>query len=133
MTSTILVCDTDEATFLLIDEVLSAEGYYVQFIAPNRICANTLVAIAPHMLIFELVPFRIKETIQLLREIRHLLSPEVLSIVLTTTDPQWAEHVDFVLKELGCMALSKPFDIDNLVYLVRQRLCMREFVRAYVM
>jgi DNA-binding response OmpR family regulator len=118
----VMIIDHYDATVELLVEILRGEGY-------TPICGNyehlntSCIADArADLLILELGVGNPLDLLQLLHDLRLHPSTVALPVIVNSTDDQLLARLDEELRELGCVAVAKPFDVDEFLTLVDTRL-----------
>lgn len=127
----VLVVDDTQAILDLLLEVLEMESYHV-CISPEPLDPGRMTAFAPDVIVQDLCFTGLPETgwrfLTLMRREPELSRiPLILCTAATTqgTDPAQKEHLD----RLGVRVLLKPFEQDELLTTIAQRLSHRRGAR----
>jgi two-component system nitrogen regulation response regulator NtrX len=122
-TASILVVDSDPAIRDLLGELLCDEGYQVRLLEQRELCPHQIsVAPRPDLLLLEITPRAGAQTMALVEQLRRLMQAPLLPVIVCTTDPRQVEQLGAELGRLGCAPLVKPFDLEQLVQLIRDQL-----------
>lgn len=122
-TASILVVDSDPAIRDLLGELLCDEGYQVRLVEQRELCPDQISAAPrPDLLLLEIAPRASTQTMALVEQLRRLMHAPWLPVIVCTTDPRQVEQLGAELRRLGCAPLVKPFDIEQLVQLIRDQL-----------
>jgi DNA-binding response OmpR family regulator len=114
----VIVIDHDLTTSELIAEFLESEGF-----APLRY-STWLLSVAcieqaqAHLLILDLGPGDPSPMLDLLGELRQNAHTCELPVIVNSTDNRLLEGLAGSLRDLGCITLAKPFDLDELSALI---------------
>lgn len=123
-TPTILVYESDPTIRELFNEVLSTEGYRVRLVEHDELCPGRLLASPPDLMLLDLTPVTILNTIALLEQLQRRPATAQLPVLVSTTNPQYLERFDKTLHRPGCAVLVKPFELDHLLLMVHQHLAL---------
>jgi len=116
----IVVVDNDEPFRDLLTDVLGDEGYRVVTSTTGADALATIRETRPALVILDLRMEAPDSGIQLIRAVRNNPLTATLPLMLCSADiAGMALHTSF-LQEQHVQALSKPFDLDQLLTLVRQ-------------
>lgn len=118
---TILVFEADPAIRTLFDEVLRNEGYRVALLEPGDVSAPTIADVRPDLLMLDLAPGSVVQTLALIAEVQRGPATLTLPILVSTTDPLLFEQHGTALRWLGCSTLLKPFDLERLLATVSRQ------------
>jgi DNA-binding response OmpR family regulator len=118
----VLVVEADPGVRALIGDVLCAEGYQVQLLGPDRLSMSAIAAAQPDLLVLELLPSNAMRTLAFIKELHHQPATAGLPILVSTTLPLVLEHHRAALCGFGCTTMLKPFDVDDLLGRVGQRI-----------
>ena len=114
-TKRVLIVDHYDPTLDLLVEVLKSEGYTPLCYPDEFLSAACIGDARADLLILDLGlgdPFGV---LQLLRDLRQQPNTWALPVIVNSTDERLLEGLAEELRELGCIALSKPFDLERLV------------------
>ena len=111
----VLVVDDDQATRELVDMVLSEEGFEV-FAAPNGAVALDVVAAERPALILVDQNMPVMDGPEFIQAYHQLPHAEAAVVAMT------AKQIDDAARREADAVLEKPFDIDDLVEVVKQQL-----------
>ena len=116
----IVVVDNDEPFRDLLTDVLGDEGYRVVTSTTGADALATIREAWPALVILDLRMEAPDSGIQLIRAVRNNPLTATLPLMICSADiAGMALHAPF-LQEQHVQALSKPFDLDQLLTLVRQ-------------
>jgi len=118
----VLIVDHYDATLDLLVELLKSEGYTALRSSGERLSAGCIGDAQADLLILDLGLGDPSDVLPLLRDLRQRPTTWGLPVIVNSTDEQLLEHLAADLRELRCAALSKPFDLDTLMALVREYL-----------
>lgn len=114
----VMIVDHYDATVELLVEILKSEGY-----TPISCCLECLNAARiadahADLLILELGLGSPATMLQLLHKLRQHPSTQALPVIVNSTDDQLLAQLAEELRQLGCIGVAKPFDVDGLLTLV---------------
>jgi DNA-binding response OmpR family regulator len=114
----VMIVDHYDATVDLLAEIFKSEGYTP--IGCRYECLNvaSIADAQADLLILELGLGNPVDMLQLLRRLRQHPSTEMLPVIVNSTDEQLLAQLAEELRDLGCVGVAKPFDVDGLVTLV---------------
>jgi DNA-binding response OmpR family regulator len=118
---TVLVAEADPSIRKLFEDILCSAGYQVQLTEQGALSASQVVAARPDLLLLELMPGSARQTLALIEATQRQPETVALPVLVTTTIPLLAEQHRAALHRLGCGTLLKPFDLDELLGMVRQQ------------
>jgi CheY-like chemotaxis protein len=111
----IVVIDNYYATRSLIEEVLSAEGYVVRCYSDRQVDSTWVELDRPDLLIVDLERDQPEHVLFFLAQLRQHPATNAIPVIVTSTDRRLLYDLDESLRQLGCMALEKPFGLDELL------------------
>ncbi|HEU5102821.1 MAG TPA: hypothetical protein VFU22_27555 [Roseiflexaceae bacterium] len=114
----IMIVDYYGPTVDLLVEVLKGEGYTPIRSSRECLSVDCIIDARADLLILELGLGYPSTMLQLLRDLRRHPSTLVLPVIVDSTDDLLLAQLDEELRELGCVSVAKPFDIDILLSLV---------------
>jgi DNA-binding response OmpR family regulator len=118
----VLIVDHYDATVDLLAEILQSEGYTPICCGQGGLNTNWIADARADLMILELGLGNPSDMLQLLRELRQHPSTAALPVIVNSTDDQLLARLAEELRGLGCVGVSKPFDVDGLLMLVGTRL-----------
>ncbi len=116
----IVVVDNDEAFRDLLTDVLGDEGYRVVTSTTGADALATIRQARPALVILDLRMEAPDAGIQLIRAVRGNPLTATLPLLICSADIAGMERHASFLQEQRVQALSKPFDLDQLLILVRR-------------
>jgi CheY-like chemotaxis protein len=115
----IAVVEDDEANRLLLDAVLTAEGYEVILVVgPGDLLAQLSDA-CPDLVLLDLLLGAWGDGLALAEAIRQEPGWERLPLIVMSAAPSILHRHDPSLTRLRCYALEKPFHLDDLRALIK--------------
>jgi len=112
-TRRVIVVDNDTETAALIAELLKSERC-VPLCYPTWLLSVACIEQAQANLLFlEVGPGDPSAALELLGELRENCHTRALPVIVDSTDNRLLEQLAHPLRELGCMMLPKPFDLDD--------------------
>jgi DNA-binding response OmpR family regulator len=115
----VLIVDHYDATLDLLVELFKGEGYTALRSSGERLSAGCIGDARADLVILDLGLDDPSGVLPLLRDLRQRPNTWALPVIVNSTDEQLLEHLAEDLRELRCAALSKPFDLETLMALVR--------------
>ena len=115
----VIVADHDKATTELIAELLKSEGF-----AP-LCCAAWLLSVAfieqtqAHLIILDLSLRDPRAALDLIGELRRNPPTSALPVIVSSTDDRLLERLAEPLRDLDCIVLAKPFELDDFFAAIR--------------
>jgi DNA-binding response OmpR family regulator len=114
----VIEVDHDHATSELIAELLKSEGF-VPLCYPAWILSVACIEQAQaSLLILGLGPGDPSAALDLISELRRNAHTCVLPVIVNSTDDRLLERQAESLRDLGCIMLAKPFDLDEFSALI---------------
>src|SRR5689334_4684206 len=123
-TQRVIVADNDVETTRLIAELLTDEGFTPLCYPAWLLGVACIERAQANLLIFELGPGDAGVALDLVRQLRRSSQLGALPVIILSTDDRLLMRMEQPLRELGCSALAKPFDLDEFVALIRTSLDM---------
>ena len=118
----IAILDNDPAQLAILAELLESEGYAVATLANLHQGDVFVKACRPALVILDLVQDRQPLGLELLRVLRTDPQTREVAILVVSADAQALKaHADHFQAD-GISVLGKPYDLDDLLGLVRQQL-----------
>jgi CheY-like chemotaxis protein len=118
----VIVVDQDVETVRLIAELLKDEGY-APLCYPSWLLSVACIAQAQaSLLILELGPGDPSPELDLLTELRQHSYIHSLPVIVISTDQRLLARMAQPLHDLDCIALAKPFELDDFFSSVRESL-----------
>lgn len=121
-TNRVIVVDHDSATTELIAEILASIGCVPLCYATGLLSVASIDQARAHLLILELVPGDSGAALDLLGELRKNPQTRALPVIVNSTDNHLLDGLAVSLRDLGCMMLAKPFDLED--FFLSIRLCL---------
>jgi len=109
----VMVVDHDESTTELIADLLKSEG-----LAP-LCCSASLLSVAcieqmqANLIILDLSLGEPSAALDLIGELRRNPPTRALPVIVNSTNDRLLEQLAEPLRDLGCIALPKPFELDD--------------------
>jgi DNA-binding response OmpR family regulator len=118
----VLVADPDTETVNLIAELLKDEGF-VPIRYPSWLLSATCIARAQaDLLVLGLGPGDASAALDLLGDLRRESFIPRLPVIILSTDDRLLVRMAQPLHDLGCVALAKPFELDDFLSSIRKSL-----------
>jgi CheY-like chemotaxis protein len=115
----IAVIEDDKANRLLLDSVLTLEGYEVILVeGPGNLLAQ-LAAARPDLVLLDLLLGAWGDGLALADAIRQEPGWEQLPLIVMSAASTLLHRLDPTLMRLECYVLAKPFDLQDLLALVK--------------
>jgi len=118
----ILVINDDQAILQLFQLLLEGEGYQVQTSLIAYEDVREVAQIAPSLIILDLKIGRDQQGLLLLEQLRLYRPTMAIPIILCTAAVQLIREQEETLRQKGIPVLYKPFDVDEVLSLVRSTL-----------
>jgi DNA-binding response OmpR family regulator len=115
----IAVVEDDETTRILLDTVLTEEGYTVICVEGPGDLLAPLLAARPDLVLLDLLLGAWGEGLALAGAIRQAPGWERLPLIVMSAAPATLHRHDPSLLRLRCYTLEKPFDLDELLALIK--------------
>jgi len=112
-TKRVIVVDSDSAVTELIAEILTGIGCVPLCYATWLLSVASVEQAQAHLLILELVPGNSGAILDLLGELRRNPPTRALPVIVNSTDNQLLGRLADSLRDLGCVLLAKPFELDD--------------------
>ena len=122
MAAPILVINDDQAILQLFQLLLEGEGYQVQTSLIAYEDVREVAQIAPSLIILDLKIGRDQQGLLLLEQLRLYRPTMAIPIILCTAAVQLIREQEETLRQKGIPVLYKPFDVDEVLSLVRSTL-----------
>lgn len=113
--ATIIVSDRDRAICELYTDLFDDAGYLTRVISPQTTSAASIGAAQADIALLEVMPVAPLDSLTLVRQLRACPATAHLPLVLLSTLPALVEWLRPSLDQLGCTALAKPFQVDELL------------------
>jgi DNA-binding response OmpR family regulator len=120
----VIIVDHYDATAELLVEIFKTEGYTPICCSHECLDVADIAGAQADLLMLELGPGNPSNMLELLRELRQHPSTAALPVIVNSTDDRLLARFTAELRELGCVAVAKPFDVDELLTLVGMRLAI---------
>jgi len=108
----VIVVDSDAETTELIAELLQDEGYAPLCYPTWLLSVACIEQAQANLLILELGPGDPSAALDLLGELRRNCHTRALPVIVNSTDERLLERLAEPLRDLGCVVLPKPFELD---------------------
>jgi len=118
-TNRVIVVDNDSATIELIAEILTSIGCVPLCYATGLLSVASIDQARAHLLILELVPGDSGAALDLLGELRRNPHTRELPVIVNSTDNHLLDRLAEALRDLGCVMMTKPFDLDDFFSSIR--------------
>ena len=122
MPSRILIIEDDPYNMDLFSTLLQSEGYEVALSDKAYEDMAEVEAIQPHLIILDIRLRTREEGYTCLQKLRLYRTTEDIPVIVCTAATEFIREYEETLLRKGIPVLSKPFDIDELLGAVRQRL-----------
>jgi two-component system phosphate regulon response regulator PhoB len=123
----IAVVEDDEAIRILLDTVLTEEGYTVIRVEGPGDLLAPLMAARPDLVLLDLLLGGWGDGLAFAGAIRQAPGWERLPLIVMSTAPATLRRQDPALLRLRCYTLEKPFDLDELLALIKGALAAAQF------
>jgi len=118
----VLVADPDAETVNLIAELLKDEGYAPIPYSGWLASAACIAQAQADLLILGLGPGDASAALDLLGDLRRDSHIPRLPVIILSTDDRLLAQMAQSFHELGCVALAKPFELDDFLSSIRKSL-----------
>jgi len=108
----VIVVDHDLETTKLMAELLKDEGFVALCYPSWLLSVGCIEQARANLLILELTPGNPDVALALLGDLRRNNQTRRLPVIVDSTDARLLEHLAEPLRDLGCILLAKPFDLD---------------------
>ena len=112
-TSRAIIVDHDAATTELIAELVTSVGIVPLSCSACALSVALIEQAQAHLLILEFGLGDPSPTLALLGELRRNAPTRRLPVIVNSTDDRLLERLAEPLRDLGCIALAKPFELDD--------------------
>jgi len=109
----VIVVDHDDATSQLIAEILEYEGFAPLCCSSGLLSVENIKQAQANLLILELGLGDPSAALDLLGELRRNVHTLALPVIVNSTDDRLLKRLAEPLRDLGCVALAKPFELDD--------------------
>src|SRR5258708_409470 len=120
MASPILVINDDHAILELFRLMLEAEGYEVHLSLITFEDVREVEKLAPSLIILDLKLGKDNQGMLLLQQLRMYRPTMLIPIILCTAAVKIIQEQEETLRRKGIPVVYKPFDVDELLTVVRQ-------------
>jgi len=120
MSRLVIAIDGDSAVLDLMEEVLDTEGFTMRRGCPHHLNVEDIQRNRPRFMIVEIEPFAANDTIDFLVQLRACLATKPIPVIVESTDRRLLETLAEPMLHLGCIALEKPFELDQLFAAIGQ-------------
>ena len=117
----IVVVDDDLVHLTVLQEVLEDEGYAVATLDDLSQSYGLVKAYRPMLVILDLVQERRQLGLELIAALQADIDTRDLPILITSADSQALKEHTEQFRDVGIAALDKPYDLEDLLVLIRQR------------
>jgi len=114
----VIVVDHDHATSELIAELLRSEGLAPLCYPTWLLSVMCIEQAQADLLILDLGMGDPSLILELLGDLRRNALTRVLPVIVNSTDNRLLERIAEPLRDLGCITLAKPFDLDEFSALI---------------
>jgi CheY-like chemotaxis protein len=114
----VLIIDHYDATLDLLVEVLQNEGYTALRYPGSHLSAQRVADAQADLLVLELGISDGDDALRLIRDLRQHPDMRALPVIANSTNTRLLNNLGPELDDLGCVALEKPFDLDDLCSLI---------------
>jgi DNA-binding response OmpR family regulator len=112
-TKRVIVVDHDSETTELIAELLKSEGFAPLCYPTERLSIACIEQAQANLLILELGLGDSSAALDLLAELRRNSHTLALPVIVDSTDDRLLDQLAEPLRDLGCVMLAKPFELDD--------------------
>ena len=112
-TSRAIIVDHDAATTDLIAELLASVGFVPLCCSTWAISVACIEQAQAQLLVLDLDMGDPNSMLALLGELRQNMPTRALQVIVVSTDDRLLEQIAEPLRELSCVALAKPFELDD--------------------
>ncbi len=109
----VIVVERDQATSELIAEFLKSEGFAPLCYPTWLLSVGCIEQAQANLLILDLGLGDPSLVLDLLGELRRNAPTRMLPVIVNSTDDRLLERMAEPLRDLGCIRLAKPFDLDE--------------------
>jgi DNA-binding response OmpR family regulator len=117
-TKRVIVVDHDQATSELIAELLRSEGLAPLSYPTWLLSVACIERAQADLLILDLGMSDPSLSLELLGDLRRNVPTRVLPVIVNSTDDRMLARIAEPLRDLGCITLAKPFDLDEFSALI---------------
>jgi len=118
----VMVVDYDDATTDFIAELLQGEGFAPLCYPVWPVSIALIEQAQAHLLILDLGLDNPSATLDLLSALRRNAHTRGLPVIVNSTDDRLLERLAGPLRDLGCVRLAKPFELDD--FFVAIQVCL---------
>jgi CheY-like chemotaxis protein len=115
----VIVVDHDEATTELIAELLKSEGFAPLCCAAWLLSVDFIEQSQANLIILDLSLGDPGDALDLIGELRRNPPTHALPVIVNSTNDRQLKQLAAPLRDLGCVALAKPFELDDFFDLIR--------------
>jgi DNA-binding response OmpR family regulator len=115
----VIVVDQDTETTQLMAELLRDEGFAPLCYPAWLLSVRCIEQAQADLIILELGLGDPATELDLLGELRRNLNTRALPVIVDSTDERLLERLAEPLRDLGCIVLAKPFELDDFLSSVR--------------
>jgi len=115
----VIVVDQDTETTQLIAELLKDEGFAPLCYPTWLLSIRCIEQARADLIILELGLGEPDAVLDMLGELRRNLGTRALPVIVDSTDEGLLERLAEPLRDLGCVVLAKPFELDDFLSSVR--------------
>jgi DNA-binding response OmpR family regulator len=119
MSARIMVVNDTQEILELFDAILTEEGYRVKLYSYNPHALREIEAFAPDLIILDYIVGREEIGWQLLQKLRMNRETAAIPVVICTTATRMVNEIEGHLQSKGIALVAKPFEVDDLVTVVR--------------
>ena len=112
-TKRVIVVDQDAETTKLIAELLKSEGFAPLCYPAWLLSVACIEQAQANLLILELGLGDPSAALDLLGELRRNFHTRALPVIVDSTDDRMLARLAEPLRDLGCVVLAKPFELDD--------------------
>ncbi len=118
----VMIVDDDEAILLLMEEILAGEGYQSLLVRGAEDAVATAARAQPALVILDIRMEGRESGLQILNTLRTTPETARMPVIVFTADRQFIQMQGDDLRARGYPIVEKPFDIDDLLNTVKQRI-----------
>jgi CheY-like chemotaxis protein len=109
----VIVVDHDEATTELIAELLQSEGYDPLCCSAWLLSVGFIEQMQANLIILDLSVGDPRPALDLISELRRNPATYAVPVIVNSTDQRQLDRLADPLRDLGCVVLAKPFELDD--------------------
>jgi CheY-like chemotaxis protein len=118
----VIVVDHDESTTELIADLLKSEGLAPLCCSASLLSVDCIEQMQANLIILDLSLGEPSAALDLIGELRRNPPTRALPVIVNSTNDRLLERLAEPLRDLGCIALAKPFELDD--FFVAIQVCL---------